>query len=175
VDSDGRIEVLSVTNEQRDGRDRKVSTTAPSAIDLARQSLKHCQLVLDTFNDVPEVAATSQIDSEPIALGIRSATLLRATLDRGQTIDALELAILFANVDAAAINAALMSETLVMSADSSSVGQTKLRVARALLGNVGELKDSSDCLWAALELQLRLQTTRRSLTSEDCTSRLREC
>ena len=86
-----------------------------SAIDLAGQALQHYRRTLDKYSTVPEVAATSQRDGEPILIGGMGVILLQTELSQGNGINPLELASLFANVDAATINASLTIGTLAAS------------------------------------------------------------
>jgi hypothetical protein len=126
-----------------------------SAIDLAEKSLNHYQIVIDEISGLRGIAEIIPYDSGPVGLGVAAVNLLRRRLSRGERIDVLELATLFANVDAAAINAALASETLVIGADRGPNQDMRLSAAEALLGNVQEFKESSDRLWVLLEAHLR--------------------
>jgi hypothetical protein len=136
-----------------------------SAIDRAERSLKNYQLTLGKFQNIQEVAATATTDSQPVLVGGMAVILLRSELSQGQDVNPLELATLFANVDAAAINAALTSGTLAVGADTGPNGRKKLIAAKALIASVQELKDSSDRLWTILEAHLKSQKAWRVAVS----------
>ena len=136
-----------------------------SAIDRAEQSLKNYQLTLGKFQGIQEVVATAETDSQPVLVGGMAVILLRSKLSQGQEVNPLELATLFANVDAAAINAALTSLSLAAHATPSKSGARKAEAAKALIGNVQELKESSDQLWTILEAYLKSQKAWRVAVS----------
>ncbi len=82
--------------------------------------------------------------------------LLRTKLSQDETIDPLEIATLFANIDAVAINAALTAGSLLIS-KSSPPNPKKSEAALAFIEDVQRLRQASDSLWQILESFLRSQ------------------
>lgn len=127
-----------------------------SAIDSADQSLKHYQQTLGSYRNLPEVATTIRQDSDPVTVGGMAIILLRTKLSQDETIDPLEIATLFANIDAVAINAALTAGSLLIS-KSSPPNPKKSEAALAFIEDVQRLRQASDSLWQILESFLRSQ------------------
>ena len=124
-----------------------------SAVDMADVAVKNYQKTLNSLKDNPVVAATSHTDAQPVMVAGMAIILLRTKAAQDGTVDLLELATLFANVDAAALNASLTAVSLAL-----KIPTVKLREADKLIESVNslvagtnQLKDAGDALWELLE------------------------
>jgi hypothetical protein len=133
--------------------------TLERAVSGAETALKAYQRTLGKYADLPELTATAKSDAGPILVGGLGATMIRTKLSsEPPSLDPFEITALFANIDACALNAALTASSLTNAsflegseAASKRRLQRNLEAANALIGNVQQLKQSSDQLWDILE------------------------
>lgn len=141
------------------GQSLPTQKSLASAVDLADVALKNYQETLGLLKDEPVVAATSQTDAEPVMTGQMAIILLRTKAARDGTVDLLELGTLFANVDAATINAGLTAASLALKVPTVKLKDAGKLVnsGNALITSVTQLKAAGDAIWEVLEACLKPQ------------------
>ncbi len=124
-----------------------------SALDQADTALKNYQRTLALLKDEPVIAATSHKDAEPLMVGGMAIILLRTKAVQAGTVDLMELATLFANIDAASLNAALSAGNLALKIPTAKLQDTDriIKAANSLIEDTQQLQRANDAVWHLLE------------------------
>lgn len=131
-----------------------------AAVGEADAGLRAYKDTLLKYRGLPAVEATIGTDRDPILIGGLALVTVKDQLGMSpEKLDGTSLAIAFANVDAATVNASLTAGTAALNAviNGQRHRDTKrnLAVATDLIANAQKLKEASDHLWNVLEKYLK--------------------
>jgi hypothetical protein len=136
-----------------------------AAVGEADAALRAYKDTLLKYRGLPAVEATIGTDRDPILIGGLALVTVKGQLGMNpEKLDGTSLAIAFANVDAATVNASLTAGAAALNAATNGPRHRdtgrNLAAATDLIANAQKLRDASDHLWNVLEKYLKAVESR---------------